>query len=225
MYLPEHFRQDDPGKLRELMAAFPLAALISGGANGLTANHIPLLFDPDPAPHGILRGHMARGNPQWKSLGGQEAMAIFQGPQAYVSPNWYPTKREHGKVVPTWNYTAVHVWGTVEVHPEREWLAAFLDRLTAAHEAGQPIPWKPSDAPASYVEGLLGAIVGIELKILRMEGKWKMSQNQPEVNRQGALQGLEALGTENAREVARLIGESGPKPAGSKPAGLNPEKL
>jgi transcriptional regulator len=204
MYLPQHFREEDPEKLRELMAAFPLAALISAGPGGLAANHVPLLFEAEPAPLGRLCGHLARANPQWKDFPG-EAMAIFQGPQAYISPNWYPTKQVAGRVVPTWNYGVVHVWGRVTVHSEPEWLRGFLDRLTATHEASQPKPWAPSDAPTDYIDGLIKGVVGIEIAITRIEGKWKVSQNQPEANRAGAAEGLLTQGGDASLQMASLI--------------------
>lgn len=192
MYIPDHFKQDDPEELRALMAAYPLAALVSTGPDGLSANHIPLLYSPEPGPFGTLRGHLAKGNPQWKQFPG-EALAIFQGPQTYISPNWYPTKHETGKVVPTWNYAAVHAWGAVTVHRDAEWLRTFLDQLTAVHEASQPQPWKPADAPEDYIAGLLKGIVGIEMTVSRLEGKWKVSQNQPEVNRRAAAEALSEM--------------------------------
>jgi transcriptional regulator len=186
MYLPSHFKEEDPEVLRGLMAAHSLAAVVSVGPEGLVANHLPLLYEPQPGPQGVLRGHMARANPQWQSFRSDiEVLAIFQGPQAYISPNWYPTKKEDGRAVPTWNYAVVHVWGRLSVYSEPARLREFLDRLTAAHEAGQPEPWMPADAPAGYVDGLVKGIVGIEIAITRIEGKWKMSQNQPEVNRIG----------------------------------------
>jgi transcriptional regulator len=186
MYLPTYFKEENPEVLRGLMAAYPLAALVTTGTDGLAANHVPLLYED-----GMLRGHLARANPQGQSIqDGVDALAIFQGPQAYISPNWYPTKKEHGRVVPTWNYAVVHVWGRLSVYAEPDRLRAFLDRLTSTHEAGQAKPWKPSDAPSDYVEALLKAIVGIELAITRIEGKWKVSQNQPEENRMGAADAL-----------------------------------
>jgi transcriptional regulator len=198
MYLPEHFREDRPEILRQLMEQFPLAALVTLGSGGLVANHLPVLYDPEPAPWGTLRGHLSRANGQWRDLRPEvEALAIFQGPQAYISPNWYPTKRETGRVVPTWNYAVVHVYGKLTIYAEPERLRAFLDRLTTAHETNQSRPWMPADAPPEYVEGLLKAIVGVELAITRIEGKWKVGQNQPAENRLGAAEGLE--------EMARLI--------------------
>jgi transcriptional regulator len=200
MYLPQHFKEERPEVLHALMRSHPLAALVTYGPRGIEANHIPLLAD---AGNGLLRGHLARPNSQWQGLeAGAEAMAIFQGPSAYLSPNWYPTKLEHGRVVPTWNYAVVHVWGELSVYSEPDRLLSFLERLTAEHEASEPQPWKPADAPAAYVEGLLRAIVGIELRITRMEGKWKMSQNQPPANREAAAVALEQLGH---GDVSRLI--------------------
>lgn len=201
MYLPTHFKEENPEILRGLMAAYPLAALVTAGPDGLVANHVPLLYED-----GMLRGHLARANPQWQGIqDGVDALAIFQGPQAYISPNWYPTKQENGRVVPTWNYAVVHVWGRLSVYDEPDRLRAFLDRLTATHEAGQPRPWMPADAPAAYIDGLLKAIVGIELAITRIEGKWKVSQNQPEVNRLGAAEALI-----DAPDMAELIRNSKP---------------
>ncbi|MES1260086.1 MAG: FMN-binding negative transcriptional regulator [Acidobacteriota bacterium] len=206
MYLPPNFREDRPEILRALMAEFPLAALITQSPEGLTANHLPLLYDPEPAPWGTLRGHLARANPQWQMAGTEaDALAIFQGPQAYVSPNWYPSKRETGRAVPTWNYAVVHAHGRLSVYSEPERLRRFLDRLTAEHEADQPVPWMPSDAPPEYIDGLLRAIVGIEMAVTRIEGKWKVSQNQPAANRAGAAEGLEALGKTAMASLIRKL--------------------
>jgi len=206
MYLPPGFREERPEVLRALIAEFPLAALVTTGPDGLTANHLPFLYDPEPAPWGTLRGHLARANSQWRMAEGEaEALAIFQGPQAYVSPNWYPSKRETGRAVPTWNYAVVHAHGRLSAYSDPERLREFLDRLTAEHEASQPIPWKPADAPAEYVDGLLRAIVGIELAITRIEGKWKTSQNQTAENRSGAADGLEALGKTAMASLIRKL--------------------
>jgi transcriptional regulator len=209
VYLPKHFEEQRPEELRALMAAFPLATLVTGGLPGgsaFEANHIPLLYDPEPAPFGTLRGHMARANGHWRTWGPETpALAVFQGPQAYISPNWYPGKREHGRVVPTWNYTVVHAHGAVSVVDDAVWLRAFLDRLTAEHEADQPLPWKPADAPGDYIDGLLRAIVGVELKIARLEGKWKTSQNQPAANRTGVAEALEGSGHTDMARLVRTI--------------------
>lgn len=206
MYLPPHFQEDRPEVLRALIAEFPLAALVTLGPDGLAANHVPLLYDPEPGPLGTLRGHLARGNPQWRSFQEDvEALAIFQGPQAYVSPNWYPTKQETGRVVPTWNYAVVHAYGRLSVYSDPDRLRTFLDELTAQHEAGQPKPWTPADAPAEYIQGLLQGIVGIDIAITRLEGKWKVSQNQPEANRTGAAAGLEAIGESAMASLIRKL--------------------
>jgi transcriptional regulator len=200
MYLPQHFKEERPEVLHALMRSHPLAALITHGPRGIEANHIPLLAD---AHKDLLRGHLSRANSQWQGLEpGTEAMAIFQGPDAYVSPNWYPTKQEHGRVVPTWNYAVVHVWGELTVYDEPDRLLAFLEQLTAEHEATEAQPWKPSDAPSSYIEGLLRAVVGIEIRVTRVEGKWKMSQNQPPANREGAAEAFKRLDRE---DISRMI--------------------
>jgi transcriptional regulator len=211
MYLPAHFREDRIEVLRELMGKHPLAALVTLGPDGLIASHLPVIHDPEPAPWGTLRGHLSRANPQWRDFRPEvEALAIFQGPQAYISPNWYPTKRENGRVVPTWNYAVVHVCGTLSVYADPQPLRAFLEELTAVHESVKAKltnvkPWMPADAPPAYIEGQLKAIVGIKLALTRIEGKWKMSQNQPAENRLGAAEALEGIGDEESAAVAELI--------------------
>jgi transcriptional regulator len=203
MYLPPHFKEKRPEVLRALMAEFPLAALVTLTPDGLIANHIPLLYHPEPAPCGTLRGHLARANRQWQDFQPDtEALAIFQGPQAYISPNWYPTKQEHGRAVPTWNYVTVHAYGRLTAFADSLRLRSFLDALTATHEATEPKPWAPADAPPDYINGLLRAIVGIEIAVTRLEGKWKVGQNQPSPNREGSAQALEASGNS---EMAHLI--------------------
>ncbi len=212
MYTPKHFEEQRPEVLQELMAAYPLAALVTNAVSGIEANHIPLLFDPEPGPHGVLLGHMARGNGQWRNwAANQQALAIFQGPQAYISPNWYPTKHENGRAVPTWNYVVVHAHGTIHVHDDPEWLRGFLNRLTATHEASENLPWKPSDAPVGYIDGLLKAIVGVELRITKLEGKWKVSQNQPEANRTGAAESLEWIGHSDMAQAVLHALKGSPK--------------
>ena len=205
MYLPSHFREDRPDVLRQLMEAHPLAALVSTGDAGLVANHLPLLFDPAEGSHGTLTGHLARANNQWQTFGSADALAIFQGPHAYISPAWYPTKQETGQAVPTWNYAVVHVWGTVEVFDDTARLRSLLTRLTARHEEPRPDPWSIADAPPGYIDNLLRAIVGIEIRIHRLEGKWKVSQNQPERNREGVVAGLKAELGEQGTAMAELI--------------------
>jgi transcriptional regulator len=209
MYVPTHFAETRPAVLHDLIRAHSLAALVSHTPAGLVANHLPFEIDPDPAPLGTLRGHMARANPQWRTLSDAPALAIFQGPSAYVSPAWYATKRETGKVVPTWNYAVVHAHGPIRVIHDRDWLRAFVTRLTRCHEAARPDPWQVSDAPADYIETQLAAIVGIEMPVARLEGKWKVSQNRPEVDRAGVVEGLLREGGKKAAAMAELVHQAG----------------
>lgn len=200
MYLPKHFAVSDPARLHALMRAHPLATLVSHGADGLEANHVPLLLGTEAGPHGTLRGHVARGNPLASQAVDSEILVIFQGEECYISPSGYATKAEHGKVVPTWNYCAVHAYGRLRVIDDADWLLAQLTALTVEHEAGLAKPWAVGDAPADYVGKMLGAIVGIEISIDRLIGKWKVSQNQPAVN-QASL--VEALAGEPMAELIR----------------------
>lgn len=211
MYLPAHFREDRIEVLREHMERYPFATLVTAGASGLVASHIPLVYDPDPAPWGRLRGHLSRANPQWQDLQPEiEALAIFQGPHRYVSPNWYPSKEETGRVVPTWNYAVVHAYGRIEAYTDEERLRAHVTALTAVHEAGFDTPWKPADAPANFIEGMLRAIVGIELTITRLEGKWKVNQNRTMEDRRAVAEALEARDDPESRAMAELIRERMP---------------
>ena len=206
MYTPKHFDQADTATLHALMRAQPLATLITLASSGLDANHVPLHLSAELGPLGTLRGHVARGNPLWKEpTPEQEVLAVFHGVQAYVSPNWYPTKAEHGKAVPTWNYAVVHAHGTLKVVQDACWLRAHLDALTAHNEATQPQPWKPSDAPADYLEKMMAAIVGIEINITRLSGKFKLSQNQPSPNHTGVIEGLRGTGQPPAIAMAALV--------------------
>jgi transcriptional regulator len=208
MYLPAHFAETRPEVLHALVRAYPLAAVVAPGADGLlAADHVPLLLDPGGAgAPGVLRGHVARGNPIWRDRApGAQALAIFQGPQHYVSPNWYPSKKESGKVVPTWNYCCVHVNGTLRIHDDAAWVRRLVTELTDAQESASAHPWAVSDAPADYLQAMIGQIVGIEIVIERIAGKWKVSQNQPVHNRAGVVQGLQAAGTDRAEAMARLV--------------------
>lgn len=208
MYLPKHFEQADATTLAALMLERPLATLVVPTPAGPTADLIPLEFHPSLGPHGTLRGHVARANPLWRHAG-VSALAVFQGPQAYVSPNWYPSKREHGKVVPTWNYTMVQARGTLRAIEDAPWLRLLVGRLTDRHESSQPEPWKVSDAPEDYVRQMLGAIVGIEIELTSLQGKWKVSQNRATPDRLGVADGLVAGGAtpadDNARAMAALV--------------------
>lgn len=191
MYLPAHFEQHDPQALAALMREHPLAALVSQGAEGLTADHVPLEFDEGSL---ALRGHVARANPLWRSADGQPVLAIFRGAQGYVTPSWYPSKAATHKVVPTWNYAVVHAHGTLHAVDDAPWLHALVTRLTAHHEAPRAAPWAVGDAPADYVQQMLRAIVGIEVRVTRLVGKWKVSQNRSASDREGVAAGLEAEG-------------------------------
>jgi len=191
MYIPPMFREERPEVLHGLIRAQPLATLVTHGANGLTANLVPFILVPGDGGPDILRAHLARGNEQLADLrGGGEALVIFQGPQAYISPSWYPTKREHGKVVPTWNYIVVQAWGQPRVIEAADWLLAQIGALTTSQEGGRAEPWSVADAPEPFIATQLRGIVGVELPIDRIEGKWKASQNQPEPNRLGVVEGL-----------------------------------
>ncbi|HEY5718839.1 MAG TPA: FMN-binding negative transcriptional regulator [Gammaproteobacteria bacterium] len=206
MYNPSHFRQQDPAELHALLRAHPLATLVVQGGDGLEASQVPLLFDPAAGAHGTLRGHLARANPLWRAaVGGCPALALFHGPQGYVSPGWYPTKREDPRVVPTWNYAVVHAHGTLRAIDDPAWLRGVVTALTATHEASRAEPWQVSDAPADYLERQLRAIVGIELALTRLEGKWKLSQNRAEADRAGVAAGLEGDGDASGRELAGLM--------------------
>lgn len=187
MYLPKHFVENDVTEMHALMRTNPLATLVSHGPDGLNANHIPLLLVA-----GKLQGHVARANPLWKdgNVAG-EVLVIFQGDESYISPSSYATKAEHGKVVPTWNYAAVHAYGELRVIDDPVWVLAQISALTAANEAALPQPWAVSDAPTDYIEKMLGAIVGIEIVITRLLGKWKVSQNQPAVNQASLIAALD----------------------------------
>lgn len=206
MYCPAHFEESRPEVLHALMRARPLATLITLGSSGLNADHLPLALETPADGPAVLRGHVARANPMWQSLCGEvEALAVFHGPESYITPSWYPSKREHGKAVPTWNYVTVHARGRLRVVEETGWLRQHLEALTRQQESAFAEPWTISDAPADYVEKLLGAIVGVELTVNALAGKWKTSQNQPAANRAGAAQGLRAIGGDEATAMADLI--------------------
>ncbi|HYD81706.1 MAG TPA: FMN-binding negative transcriptional regulator [Paucimonas sp.] len=206
MYIPSHFEERRAEVLHRLVAEHSFGTLVTLGSGGLGANHLPFELDPGAGPLGTLRAHVARANPVWRDCAGEvEALAIFQGPGAYVSPSWYPAKQEHGKVVPTYNYIVVHAHGPIRVIDDPVWLKALIERLTDTHEAGRPVPWKVADAPADYIEKMLGAIVGIEIPISRLQGKWKASQNRGAADRRGVAQGLLAAGGEQAAAMAAAV--------------------
>ena len=201
MYLPAHFNQTNAHALHALMLEHPLATLVTL-QNGLpSADHVPLEFD---AHAQTLRGHVARANPLWQAAAGQPVLAVFSGPQAYITPSWYATKAATHKVVPTWNYTVVHAQGTLRAIEDAPWLHDLVTRLTAHHEAPRARPWAVSDAPDDYVQQMLRAIVGIEIAVDTLLGKWKISQNRSEADRLGVAAGLEQ-GTAEARAMAALV--------------------
>lgn len=193
MYRPPAFREDRPELLHAAIRAHPLATLVTHGPSGLTANLVPFTLVPGTDGPDLLRAHLARANPQLADLrAGGEALVIFQGPQAYVTPAWYPSKQEHGKVVPTWNYILVQAHGRPVVIDDVQWLRAQIDALTAQQEADRSEPWAVTDAPPDYVAAQLKGIAGVEIAVERIEGKWKASQNQPAANHAGVVAGLRA---------------------------------
>src|SRR5690348_823388 len=208
MYLPKDFKEESVPVMHEAIRQAQLGTLITLGPDGMEASHIPMLVDPEPAPFGTLRGHIARANPQWRrAIAGAEALAVFLGPDAYITPAWYETKRQIGKVVPTWNYVAVHAYGPLTFYEDADRLLALVTKLTETHEAGRDQPWAVSDAPKDFIAGMLKAIVGFELPIARLEGKWKMSQNRPAADRAGTIAGLTAEGDAKEVAVAEIVAE------------------
>jgi transcriptional regulator len=205
MYVPPAFHEDDLAALHGTMQDARLANLITATAEGLVATPLPLFLAPEEGPHGTLYGHLARANPQWKLRPTGDAMALFTGPDAYVSPSWYASKREHGKVVPTWNYVAVHAYGPAEFFEEADRLLGVVARLTALHERSRAEPWAVTDAPASFIRAQLKGIVGLRLPIARLEGKRKMSQNRSAVDRAGVAAGVAVSDRASERAAAELI--------------------
>jgi transcriptional regulator len=206
MYLPTHFAEERIEALHDLIAQHPLGALVSHGPEGLDANHIPFELAPQVGVHGTLRAHVARNNPLWQELqDGAAVLVIFRAEQGYISPNWYPSKHETHQQVPTWNYRVVHVHGQLRIHDDERYVRALVARLTRAHEqrSGQAKPWKMGDSAPDYIDGLLRSIVGIEVDITQMVGKYKLSQNKALRDRQGMVEGLQANGQVALAEVAR----------------------
>ena len=192
MYLPAHFNESRPAVLRAFVRDHPLGLLVTQNrAGGIDANCVPFVLDADGDSPGVLRAHVARANPVWSSARDDvDALVVFQGPQGYVSPAWYPSKAAHGKVVPTWNYVMVQARGRLRAIEDRAWLRDFVGRLTDRHEGARAEPWGVGDAPADYIETMLGAIVGIELTLSALVGKWKVTQNRSEADRAGVAEGL-----------------------------------
>ncbi|MBC8119196.1 MAG: FMN-binding negative transcriptional regulator [Burkholderiaceae bacterium] len=210
MYVPTHFAETRVEVLHDLIRTHPFGALVVLASHGLDANHIPFEIDPHPAPFGTLRGHVARANPVWRDFSlHTDALALFEGPHAYISPGWYPTKHEHGKVVPTWNYAVVHARGPLRVIEDRDWLRQFVEQLTNRYEGSRSDPWKVSDAPPPFIDTLIESIVGIEIPIAQLTGKWKVSQNRPEKDRVGVAHGLMQLAGEANQAMATMVQKKG----------------
>lgn len=206
MYLPSHFEEPRTEVLHDLIRSHPLGALVTFGAEGLNANHVPFEIDPDPAPFGTLRAHVARANPVWREFSKEvEPLVIFQGPQIYITPSWYHTKKETGKVVPTFNYIVVHAYGAMRVFEDTDWLRKFVGRLTDRFEGARPQPWAVNDAPEDFVAMQLRAIVGIEISVTRLIGKWKTSQNRPAADQKGVVAGLRESNDEVAQAMATAV--------------------
>ena len=224
MYIPKPFEETDIGVLHQLIEAHPLGALVTMTGGGLDANHVPFLVHSGSGPrdpgserrvqspesrlpaYGTLHGHIARANPLWRELVPDvDVLVIFQGPERFISPSLYPTKRATGKVVPTWNYVVVHAHGPLRFIDDAVWMRAHVEALTNHHEAPRDEPWKVTDAPADYVDRMVGALIGLEIQVTRLVGKWKVSQNRPPEDRQGVIDGLLREGSEAATEVADLV--------------------
>lgn len=195
MYVPAHFNESRPDVLHKLIEAYPLGILVTHGVSGMDANHIPFELAAGEGEHGILRAHVARANPVWQELAnGDEALVVFSARDAYISPNWYPGKLETHRHAPTWNYRVVHAHGRLTILDDERYVRGVVARLTRAHEASQPVPWKMTDSPADYIDTMLKAIVGIEIGITRLVGKFKLGQNREDRDRIGAGQALIAQG-------------------------------
>ena len=210
MYQPPHFREDRLEVQHALIRAHPLGLLVTNGSTGLIANPIPFVLDEAASPLGTLQAHLSRANPQWRDFDPeQEALVVFQGTETYITPSWYEAKREHGKVVPTWNYAIVQAYGRMRVMDDAQWLQQQITAMTSAQEALLPEPWAVSDAPADFLAAQVKGIVGVEIEITRIEGKWKVSQNRSEADRRGVAEGLRALKSEDARRMADLVDSRG----------------
>jgi len=203
MYVPARFAQDDPAALEQAMREIGFAAIVTPMSDEMAISHVPVVIKNDGHRFCTIETHVARANPHWNGIAGAESTAIFQGPFAYISPSWYPSKAEHGKVVPTWNYVAIHASGRFETIEDAGWLRDHLDRLTELNERPRDKPWAVSDAPETFIDGLARAIVGLRMTVKDLQGKWKMSQQRSEADRLGTIAGLEA--TERGKDVARIM--------------------
>ena len=217
MYIPAHF-DARPDSVQQLLTRPAAANLVTTTAQGMLATLLPFIYDPTIGEHGALHGHLARNNPQWSEPAAGESLVIVQGADAYISPAWYASKAEHGRVVPTWNYSTAHVYGNLVIHDDPAWLASHVRRLSDHNEAGSERPWTVDDAPARYIAGQLRAIVGVELLITRIEAKDKLSQNRPDADIDGVVAGLRARGkTESAADVEKAREQARCRHAGDPP--------
>ena len=208
MYLPAHFNEERTELVHELIREHPLGTLVTLGAEGINANHVPFELDAAPAPLGTLRCHVARANPIWRDFSPTvEALVIFQGAKAYVSPSFYPSKQVSGEVVPTYNYVIAHGYGAMKIIDDHEWLRGLVTRLTNRFEDGRAAPWQVADAPAAFIDKQLAAIVGIEITLTKLIGKWKVSQNRPVDDRKGVIDGLTECGDADSAVIAHWVKE------------------
>jgi transcriptional regulator len=206
LYLPAFFNETRTDVLHALMRARPLCTLVTQCDSGLAANHMPVQTLDEPAPLGCIRGHIARANPLWREYrSATEALAIFHGPHTYISPSFYPSKEETGEVVPTWDYAVVHAGGTLRFIDDAGWLRSFVAGLTRIHEKPRQQPWGIDDAPAPYIDKMLSLIVGFEFSILSLAGKWKVSQNRPQADRQGVIRHLQGASDADSHEIAAML--------------------
>jgi transcriptional regulator len=206
MYLPPAFEEDDPERLRDLVRSYPLGTVVTVTAKGLEANHIPLLLATAADGGATLRGHIARSNPLWRDVvPNAQALVIFHGPDSFISPSWYPSKRENTRVVPTWNYAVVHAHGVLRFIDDSAWVRAHVEALTQEHEAHRDTPWAVTDAPAEFVDKMVAAVVGLEISITRWYGKWKVSQNRSASDRVGVVEGLERQASASSVAMAALV--------------------
>ena len=219
LYLPAHFNETRTEVMHALMRAHPLSTLVTQCGSGLVANHVPVQTLAEPKPLGCIRGHVARANPLWREYrAGTEALAIFQGPQVYISPSFYPSKVKTGEVVPTWNYAVVHASGKLRFIDDAAWLHDFVAGLTATHEAPRSMPWKIEDAPAPYIDKMLRLIIGFEFSIATLAGKWKVSQNRSPTDQQGVMHQLQNADDADSLEMAGMLAALGARaePPGSR---------
>jgi transcriptional regulator len=212
MYVPAHFKQESIPILHEAIRRSGFGTLVTMGESGLEASHIPMLIDPSAGPFGTLHGHIARANFQWRrATTSVQAVAMFLGPNAYITPSWYPTKYKTGKVVPTWNYVAVHAHGTIAFFDDPSDLRTMVTKLTKVHEAARSTPWEVDDAPAEYIDSMLKGIVGFKLSITRLEGAWKLSQNRPADDVAGVREGLRSESGKARHDIAALMADDEPR--------------